>query len=83
MGGEDFAHYLEHVPGCMFRLGCASASAGGASLHSARFDIDEWAMSIGAKLLGRAAVMWSDPDQRNHARGKDGVSIQFQPDAGH
>ena len=28
MGGEDFANYLAHVPGSMFRLGCAVEGRG-------------------------------------------------------
>lgn len=64
MGGEDFAFYQEHVPGAMIRLGCASPSAGNAPLHSACFDLDERALCIGAKILARAAVLWSDPDRR-------------------
>jgi len=65
MGGEDFAFYQEHVPGAMIRLGCASPSAGGAPLHSASFDLDERALSIGAKVLARAAALWADPDRRS------------------
>ncbi|HTE20163.1 MAG TPA: amidohydrolase [Armatimonadota bacterium] len=64
MGGEDFAFYLDHVPGAMFRLGCASPSAGNAPLHSPAFDLDERALAIGAKVLARAAVLWSDPARR-------------------
>lgn len=64
MGGEDFAFYQEHVPGAMMRLGCASPSAGNAPLHSPMFDLDERALLIGAKILARAAVLWSDPDRR-------------------
>jgi len=59
MGGEDFAFYLEHVPGVMFRLGCRSPSIGGESLHSPLFDIDERAMAYGAKILARTAVEWA------------------------
>jgi amidohydrolase len=61
MGSEDFASYLEHVPGCMFRLGCASADVGSSPLHTPTFDIDERALAIGAKLLARAAIRWFDP----------------------
>ncbi len=57
MGGEDFAFYLEHIPGAMFRLGCKSSEATGYALHSAKFDIDERALVIGAKTLARAAVL--------------------------
>jgi amidohydrolase len=64
MGGEDFAFYLDHVPGAMFRLGCASPEAGNAPLHSPHFDIDERALVIGARILARAVVAWSDPRGR-------------------
>lgn len=66
MGGEDFAFYLQEVPGAMFRLGCASAVAGGAPLHSPHFDIDEAALTIGAKVLARAAVLWPDAQAARH-----------------
>jgi len=68
MGGEDFANYLDRVPGAMFRLGCHSAVAGGHPLHSPLFDIDEKAMAIGAKLLARMAVLWSEPRQAGPER---------------
>ncbi len=34
MGGEDFAAYLAHVPGCMLRLGVASAMRRGGTPHA-------------------------------------------------
>ncbi len=61
MGSEDFAFYLDTVPGAMVRLGCTSAKAGGAMLHSPHFDIDEEVMRVGAKILARALVYWSLP----------------------
>lgn len=61
MGSEDFASYLERVPGCMFRLGCSLLPEGGPTLHSPMFDIEEPAMKIGAKTLARALVSWCDP----------------------
>jgi amidohydrolase len=63
MGGEDFAHYLAQVPGCMFRLGCCSGSGACPPLHSPRFDIDERALAIGAKILARTVVLWSNPSR--------------------
>lgn len=62
MGGEDFANYLAHVPGSMFRLGCAGLEGDAAPLHSPMFDMDESALAIGAKILARAAVQWSAPE---------------------
>jgi len=64
MGSEDFAFYAGQVPGAMFRLGCTSEQAGGSSLHAPTFDIDEEAMRVGAKILARTVVYWSDPDFR-------------------
>lgn len=64
MGGEDFAGYLDHVPGAMFRLGVRSDDIGGEPLHSPLFDVDERALAIGAKVLARAAVLSCDPDRR-------------------
>ena len=58
MGGEDFAEYQLHVPGCMFRLGCKPEN-GCTTLHSPNFDIDERALSIGSKLLARAVILHS------------------------
>jgi amidohydrolase len=59
MGGEDFAGYLAHAPGCLLRLGVARDGAPRHLLHSPHFDIDERALAIGAKLLARSAVLLS------------------------
>lgn len=57
LGGEDFANYLEIVPGALLRLGTAS---GGGDLHSASFKVNEAAIGVGIKsglsaLLGLLA----------------------------
>jgi amidohydrolase len=57
MGGEDFAAYLQSVPGCMFRLGTASAESSSGFLHSPHFDIDERAIAVGVKVLVHSVVM--------------------------
>lgn len=54
-GGEDFAGYLAMAPGAMMRLGVAG-QPGWPSLHSPRFDIDERALVLGAKILARAVA---------------------------
>jgi len=61
MGSEDFAQYLQNVPGTMFRLGVTSQNTGGAPLHSPMFDIDERALAVGAKILAQSVVSWFDP----------------------
>jgi amidohydrolase len=52
LGGEDFAWYLELVPGAMARLGTrtpGTLTAG--DLHQPTFDIDERAIGIGTRVL--------------------------------
>jgi amidohydrolase len=61
MGSEDFAAYLEHVPGAMFRLGAAGAGGPAPGLHTPTFDVDERCLTIGAKILARTVIEWSKP----------------------
>ncbi|RMD84602.1 MAG: hypothetical protein D6815_03810, partial [Candidatus Dadabacteria bacterium] len=56
MGGEDFAEYLSRAPGCLARLGVAPPEGRAEMLHSPRFDVDERAIGLGAKILGRAVL---------------------------
>jgi len=60
MGSEDFAFYLDHVPGAMFRIGCASVYVGDSALHSPTFDVDNEALRIGARMLAHSVILWSD-----------------------
>ena len=50
LGAEDFAEFLNEIPGAMFRLGVAS-STGCAPLHSSKFNPDERAISVGIKVI--------------------------------
>jgi len=60
MGGEDFAYYLQKVPGNFFFTGASPANAEAIfPHHHPRFDIDERAMLIAAKTLGTAAIQYS------------------------
>jgi amidohydrolase len=61
MGSEDFAAYLEHVPGSMFRLGCAGDRMPWPGLHTPTFDVDEQCLPVGANILARTMVEWSKP----------------------
>jgi len=65
MGAEDFAFYLDHVPGAMARVGCVSDKAGGAALHAPDFDIDEEALRVAARVMARSVVRWCDPHQES------------------
>ena len=52
MAGEDFAYYLQRVPGCFMFVGAGNADCGAVwPHHHPRFDIDERAMLQAARLL--------------------------------
>jgi amidohydrolase len=54
---EDFAYFLERVPGAFIFVGIRNASRGiDAPHHSPRFDLDESALPRGAELLARLAL---------------------------
>ena len=61
MGGEDFANYLAHVPGALFRLGCGPTGGNAPPLHAPDFDLDERALTIGAKILARSVIHYFAP----------------------
>ena len=65
MGAEDFAFYLEHVPGAMARVGCANGKATSFALHSPKFDIDEEALRVAARVMARSVVLWCDPNKES------------------
>ena len=56
LGGEDFAWYLESVPGAMARLGTRTPGGPTYDLHQGNLRIDEDATAIGAKVLAAAAL---------------------------
>jgi amidohydrolase len=57
MGGEDFAYFLEHVPGAMFLLGTRNSKIGATNgLHHPKFKADEDAITIGAAVLTKAVI---------------------------
>lgn len=54
MGGEDFAYYLQKVPGSFFRLGCRNEEKGIVHpFHSSSFDIDEDVLPFGVEMFAR------------------------------
>jgi len=54
MGGEDFAYYLEKVPGSFFRLGIRNERKGIVHpYHSSLFDIDEEVLPFGVEMFVR------------------------------
>jgi amidohydrolase len=56
LGGEDFAWYLESVPGAMGRLGTRTPGGPTYDLHQGDLVVDERATAIGAKVLAAVAM---------------------------
>jgi len=56
LGGEDFAFYLEELPGAMVRIGSAGGPESRYPLHHDRFDIDEAAMPGAARLMTEVLI---------------------------
>jgi amidohydrolase len=55
-GGEDFAWYLQHVPGSMCRLGVWSGEGTQHDLHQPTFDLDERALLLGVRVMVHTAL---------------------------
>ena len=52
MGGEDFAYYLEEVPGCFFLVGVEPPHASmSPPLHSDRYDFADDAIGVGVRMF--------------------------------
>ncbi len=59
MGGEDFAYYLQKVPGTFFFTGAGNPELGADyPHHHPKFDIDERAMLMAGKALITVAVQY-------------------------
>ena len=54
MGGEDFAFYLDEVPGCFLFIGTGEDNS--VPLHNSRFDFDEDVLLTGVSLFVQAAL---------------------------
>jgi amidohydrolase len=55
LGGEDFAWFVESVPGAMARLGTRTPGGPTYDLHQGDLRVDERAVGIGAKVLAQSA----------------------------
>ncbi len=57
MAGEDFSFYTQHMPGCFFRIGTNKNNEEfTASVHNARFNIDEEALKTGVGTMAWIAL---------------------------
>jgi hippurate hydrolase len=55
MAAEDFAFYLERVPGCFLRVGARHEDDAVIAAHSPHFDVAEEAIAVGATVLAESA----------------------------
>jgi hippurate hydrolase len=55
MAGEDFAHYMEHVPGCFMRIGAREAGGPTIPAHAPKFQAAEESIFVGAAVLAETA----------------------------
>jgi amidohydrolase len=55
MAGEDFAHYMERVPGCFLRIGAREADGAVIPAHTPAFQAAESAIFVGAAVLSECA----------------------------
>lgn len=61
MGGEDFAYYLQHVPGTFFYTGAMPENSQDVyPHHHPKFDINEKAMPVAAKVLANAVLSYNE-----------------------
>lgn len=59
MGAEDFAYYLEKIPGTFWWIGAGSAEQGCmGSLHNPKFSIHESILPIGSALMAWTAYRY-------------------------
>jgi amidohydrolase len=56
MGGEDFAYFLQKIPGALFWLGCGNEAKGTIEmLHNPNFLMDEDALILGTAMHANLA----------------------------
>ncbi len=61
MGGEDFAYYLEKIPGCFFLVGVDSPDeTDSPSLHTDRYNFSDGAVGIGMRMFLELVLRFSD-----------------------
>jgi hippurate hydrolase len=55
LAGEDFAHYMERIPGCFLRIGAREAGGPVIPAHSPVFYPAEESLFVGAAVLAECA----------------------------
>ena len=62
MGGEDFAYYLEKIPGAYFRIGCNDGKT--RDIHTNDFNLDEECISTAIKVFAEVLFKYFE-DHKN------------------
>jgi hippurate hydrolase len=60
LAGEDFAHYLERIPGCFLRIGAREAGGVAIPAHAPKFYAAEESIFVGAAVLAETARVASE-----------------------
>ena len=55
LAGEDFAHYMERIPGCFLRIGACEANGPVIPAHAPKFYAAEDSIFVGAAVLAECA----------------------------
>jgi len=79
LGGEDFAWFLESVPGSLFRLGTRRPGGEDFDIHQPSFNVDERCVAVGVKVMAATAMtaigLGSAPDTRVTVRSVVGRPV--------
>jgi hippurate hydrolase len=60
LAGEDFAHYMERIPGCFMRIGAREPGGIAIPAHAPKFYAVEESIFVGAAVLAEAARVASE-----------------------
>jgi hippurate hydrolase len=60
LAGEDFAYYMERIPGCFLRVGAREPGGPPIPAHTPRFYAADEAIFVGAAVLAEAARVTAD-----------------------
>jgi amidohydrolase len=69
LAGEDFAHYMERIPGCFLRIGAREPGGVAIPAHAPKFYAAEESIFVGAAVLAQAARVASEDLARDAGRG--------------
>jgi amidohydrolase len=83
LGGEDFAWFLESIPGALARLGTRVPGSGDSfDLHQPTFDVDERAIGVGVRVMAATALtaLWDEatPHPSESAQYQSQQTPQYQ-----